>query len=96
MSDTTPKVDLEKLEQSVGVEVPAIVTHTVTPLVDLILVGESRALTEQVIRLAIQIGYHAAEKDRARIEKYEATYGALTLPPHPPQGRRIHTKGITE
>ena len=51
-----------------AVEVPWAVKHTVSPLVDLIQINESRALTEQVIRLAIQIGYHAAEKDRVRFE----------------------------
>ena len=76
--------DIDKLEASVGVTVPSVVKHTVTPLVDLIQINESRALTEQVIRLAIQIGYHAAEKDRARIEAYEATYGALTRAMEPP------------
>ncbi len=72
--------DVEKLGASVGVEVPVIVKHTVSPLVDLIQDNESgRSLTEHVIRLAIQIGYHAAEKDRAREEAMKATYETLTL-----------------
>ena len=72
--------DLETLQQSVGVPVPVAAEHMVSPLVELAYNNQSRALTEHVIRLAIQVGYYAAGK-----EALPGTYAARTRSTEPPQ-----------
>ncbi len=63
------------------VESPPRLEGAVTSLVDLSHNNHSRALTEQVVRLALWMGYHQAECEMARSQSYAAVERSTSVPP---------------